>query len=95
MPFKRAEPPPLPELKKGTVLVLKVPPYFTKEYLYEITSAGEKLIRANLYRSAKVRKQWSKEELQALFNNEIARLADERDMKSLGGPIAPAPGEPG
>ncbi len=94
MKVKRPKPPELPELKKGTLLVLKVPPYFTKEYLYEVTSAGGKLIRANLYRSPTVRKQWSKEELQAMFDNQVIRLASPADAQSLGGLSAPPAAQP-
>lgn len=77
------EEPKLPEMKKGTLLVLKVPPYYTKSYLYEVTSAGEKLIRASLYHSPTVKKNWSKEELLAMFNAEIVRLANDDDVKSM------------
>ena len=80
MRIKRPPPPELPELKKGTLLMLKAPPYYTKEYLYEIISAGDKLIRASLHNSPTVKKQWSHEELLALFNNKIIRLADEKDV---------------
>ncbi len=78
-------PPPAPELKKGMLLVLKAPPYFTKTYIYEVISAGDKLVRASLYRSPTVRKSWSIEELQAMFNNDIIRIADELDVAELAG----------
>lgn len=91
MKIKRPPPPQLPELKKGSLLVLKVPPYFTKEYLYEVVSAGDKLIRATLYHSPTVRKQWSHEELIALFNNQIIRIASEKDVSVLKVKTAPAP----
>lgn len=78
----RLPPPSLPEIKKGTLLMLKVPPYFSKEYLYEVTSAGDKLFRANLYKSPTVKKQWTHAELLALFNNKIVRLADEKDVQA-------------
>jgi hypothetical protein len=90
--IKRPQPPALPEMKKGTVLVLKVPPYYSKEYLYEVTSAGDKLIRASLYHSPTVKKQWTHAELQALFNNKIVRLAQDKDiqeMKPTGAPSQP------
>ncbi|HEY9789621.1 MAG TPA: hypothetical protein V6D22_04425 [Candidatus Obscuribacterales bacterium] len=83
MKIKRPEPPPLPELKKGSLLVLKVPPYYAKEYLYEVTSAGDKLIRATLYHSPTVKKQWTLEEFRALFDNKIIRLAEEKDVQSM------------
>jgi hypothetical protein len=78
--------PKLPEMKKGTLLVLKVAPLYTKSYLYEVTSAGDKLIRATLYHSPTVKKQWSREELLAMFNAEVARLANDDDVKSLTNP---------
>ena len=91
---KKTQPPAssLPELKKGMLLVLKVPPYYTKEYLYEIASAGDKLLRASLYRSPTVRKNWTKEELQALFDNGLLRVASQKDLSDLTN--APAPVEP-
>lgn len=64
-------------IEKGCLLVVKVPPYYEKEYFYEVTSAGGKLVRANLYHSPKVRKSWTKDELEALFEMGIIRLAGE------------------
>lgn len=86
--------PSLPELKKGSLLVIKVPPYFKKEYLYEITSAGDKLIRASLFHSPTVRKSWTKEVLQAQFEHGIVRLATETDQANLSG-TANMTNEPG
>jgi hypothetical protein len=83
-------PPELPELEKGSLLVLKVPPYFSKEYLYEVVSAGDKLIRATLYHSPTVRKQWTHEELLALFNNQIVRIATDKDVSAMIPKSAPA-----
>lgn len=77
--------PQLPEMKKGTLLVLKVPPFFNKSYLYEVTGAGDKMIRASLYHSPTVKKNWSKEELAAMFTHEIARLATDDDVRELVG----------
>jgi hypothetical protein len=91
MKAKRPPPPPLPELKKGTLLVLKVPPYYTKEYIYEVTSAGDKLVRASLYHSPTVKKQWTHEELHALFNNQIIRVANDKDKETMV-PKASGPG---
>lgn len=65
------------------LLVLKAPPYYTKSYLYEVTSAGDKLVRASLYHSPTVRKSWSIPELQAMFNNGILRIASDDDVKQL------------
>jgi hypothetical protein len=86
----KPEPPKLPELKKGTLLVLKVPPYYTKSYLYEVTSAGDKKISASLYHSPTVKKHWSKEELLAMFNQQIVRIANDEDLKSLTTASAPS-----
>lgn len=84
MPRRITKPEPqLPEMKKGTLLVLKVPPYYTKSYLYEVTGAGDKMIRASLYHSPTVKKNWSKEELAAMFNNSVARLATDEDVRDL------------
>jgi hypothetical protein len=82
MKAKRPPPPSLPEMKKGTLLMVKAPPYYEKEYLYEVLSAGDKLIRAGLYHSPTVRKNWSKDELLALFNNGIVRLAKDDEIRA-------------
>lgn len=68
-----------PELKKGQLIILKVAPYFEKEYFYEITSAGEKLVRANLYNSPTVKKSWSVAELETMFDHGIARIPDDHE----------------
>jgi hypothetical protein len=83
MKAKKPPPPPPPELKKGMLLVLKVAPFFNKPYLYEVISAGDKLIRASLYHSPTVRKSWSIDEFMALLNNNIVRIATEQDVKEL------------
>ena len=70
-------------LRKGMLLVVKTPPYYSREYLYEITSAGEKLIRAALYHSPTVKKSWTNEELSALIDLKIIRLASDEDVKQL------------
>ncbi len=64
----------LPELKKGQLLKVKAPPYFEKEYVYEVTGAGGKMIRANLHHSPKVKKSWTVEELEILFEMGIVAL---------------------
>lgn len=87
--IKRPPPPP-PEIKKGCLLVLKVPPYYTKEYLYEVTSAGDRLIRVTLYHSPTVKKQWTIEEFQALLDNSIIRIATEKDISELQPKSAPS-----
>lgn len=67
-------------LKKGQLLVVKTPPLFNKEYFYEVTSAGDKLVRAGLYHSPKVKRSWTTEELKILMEMGMIRLAadDER-----------------
>jgi hypothetical protein len=62
------------DLKKGDQLAVKAPPYYKDEYVYEITSAGQKLVRANLAHSPTVKKSWSAEELQLLFQMGVVRL---------------------
>lgn len=63
------------DIKKGQLLGVKAPPYYEKEYLYEVTSAGDKLIRATLYHSPRVRKSWKMEELALMIDMGIVRLA--------------------
>lgn len=64
---------------KGQKLFVKAPPYYEKEYLYEVTSAGDKQIRASLYKSPTVKKSWSREELILLIEMGIVRPADDTD----------------
>ncbi len=64
-------------LKKGQLLVVKSPPFFNKEYFYEVTSAGDKLVRAGLYHSPKVKRSWTTEELKILMEMGMIRLAAE------------------
>lgn len=64
-------------LKKGQLLVVKTPPLFNKEYFYEVTSAGDKLVRAGLYHSPKVKRSWTTEELKILMEMGMVRLAVE------------------
>jgi hypothetical protein len=59
--------------------VVKVPPYYEKEYYYQVTSAGDKLVRADLYHSPKVKKSWTVQELKALMEMGIVRLAREHE----------------
>ncbi|MBX9669774.1 MAG: hypothetical protein K2X93_19275 [Candidatus Obscuribacterales bacterium] len=72
------------KIQKGCLLVVKVAPYYEKEYYYEVTSAGDKLIRADLYHSPRVKKSWTVRELDALINMGIVRIArvDERPQGS-------------
>jgi hypothetical protein len=67
-------------LAKGNLLVIKAPPYYKQEYVYEVISAGDKQVRAQLQNSPRVRKIWSTRELQVLFQAGVARqLADGED----------------
>lgn len=68
--------------KKGQLLVVKAPPYYTKEYFYEVTSAGDKLIRATLYHSPKVKKSWSPQELTILMEMGVVRLPEDGETPS-------------
>lgn len=70
------------ELEKGQKVFVKAPPYYEKEYLYEIVSAGEKQIRANLYKSPTVKKNWSREEFLLLIEMGVVRPADDGDSTS-------------
>lgn len=74
------------ELKKGQLLLVKVPPYYEKEYFYEVTGAGGKLIRASLYHSPKVKKSWTSEEFNLSIEMGVIRLA--REEERPGGPPA-------
>lgn len=69
--------------KKGRLLVVKVPPFYEKEYLYEVSGAGGAVVRANLFHSPRVKKQWSLEDLELLFDSGMVRLAEDADIKRL------------
>jgi hypothetical protein len=64
------------KLEKGVQLGVKAPPYFDKEYVYEIAQAGSKLVRANLHNSPKVKKHWTIEELALLIEMKVVRIID-------------------
>jgi hypothetical protein len=64
------------EVKRGQLLQVKAPPLFEKEYLYIVTAAGDKMIRADLKNSPKVKKQWSLEEFELSIKHGIIRLVD-------------------
>lgn len=49
-------------VNKGQLILVKAPPYYEKEYVYEIISAGDKQIRATLHHSPKVKKSWTLQE---------------------------------
>jgi hypothetical protein len=76
---KQRRPP--PAIKKGQLLAVKAPPYYEKEYLYEVTGAGDKAIRATLYHSPKVRKSWTTEEFALLLEMGIVRLAGTEEVE--------------
>lgn len=65
------------EVKRGQLLRVKAPPLFEKEYLYVVTGAGGKMIRADLRNSPKVKKQWTQEEFDLSIKHGIVRLVDE------------------
>jgi len=67
--------PPAVDVKKNQLLWVKAPPYYEKEYLYEVTGAGDKSIRASLYHSPRVRKSWTTEEFTLLIEMGIVRMA--------------------
>lgn len=71
---------PAVEIKKGLLIVVKAPPYYNKEYVYQVTSAGDKLVRADLFHSPRVRKSWSREELELLIEMGIVRAAGPGDL---------------
>lgn len=75
------------KIRKGQLLVVKVPPYYEKEYFYQVTSAGEKLVRADLYHSPKVKKNWTTEELEMLIEMGIIRLAREDEHPDSGAEV--------
>lgn len=64
------------QLKKGQLLAFKSPPFFDKEYVYEVTAAGDRLIRASLHHSPRVKKQWTPEEFAMLMEHRMIRLIE-------------------
>jgi hypothetical protein len=64
-------------------LLVKAPPYYEKEYFYEITGAGDKQIRATLYHSPKVKKSWSVEEFKLLIEMGVVRLAKDGERPAI------------
>lgn len=75
--------------QKGQLLVFKAPPFFDKEYLYQVTASGDKVIRADLYHSPRVKKNWTQSEFLILMEHEMIRFASESDVSRL----APKPGQ--
>ena len=70
-------------VQKGQLILVKAPPYYEKEYFYEVASAGDKLIRANLYHSPKVKKSWSLAEFKLLMEMGMLRLAHETEKPNV------------
>jgi hypothetical protein len=66
-------------ISKGDFLIVKSPPYYREEYFYEVTGAGDKVIRANLHHSPKVRKSWNIDELKLLIEMKIVRIASKEE----------------
>lgn len=64
------------EIKRGQLIKVKAPPLFEKEYLYVVTGAGGKIIRADLQNSPKVKKQWTQEEFELSIKHGIVKLVD-------------------
>lgn len=69
------------EIKKGQLLSVKAPPYYNKEYIYEVTRAGDKLVSASLYHSPTVRKSWKQEEFLLLIEMGIIRLVGPEELQ--------------
>jgi hypothetical protein len=74
-------------VQKGQLIVVKAPPLYDKEYFYEVHSAGDKLVRANLYHSPKVKKSWSLEEFRLLIEHGMVRIANEGEKPPV--PVLP------
>lgn len=74
-------------VQKGQLIVVKAPPYFEKEYFYEVHSAGDKQVRANLYHSPKVKKSWTLEEFKLLIEMGMVRVANDGEKPPV--PVQP------
>jgi hypothetical protein len=68
------------KINKGTLLVVKSPPYYKDEYFYEVTSAGDKVVKATLWRSPKVKKTWNATEFQLLIKMGVVRIAEQGEV---------------
>ena len=68
---------------KGQLLVFKAPPFFDKEYLYQVTASGDKVIRADLYHSPRVKKNWTPAEFAILLEHEMIKLVTADDVSRL------------
>jgi hypothetical protein len=60
------------EVKRGQLLRVKAPPLFEKEYLYVVTGAGGKMIRADLRNSPKVKSSGLKKSLTSLSSTALS-----------------------
>ena len=80
-------------LKKGQILVVKVPPFFDHEYFYEVIAAGGKMIRVSLHKSARVKKHWTLEEYALLVEHGMVRPANQADLQKLAAQEAEAEAE--
>jgi hypothetical protein len=69
-------------VRRGELLVVKVPPCYQTEYLYVVTGAGNKLIRANLFHSPKVKRSWHIEEFRLLMEMGLVRIANQNETPS-------------
>lgn len=70
----KKKPLPTVEVAKGDSLSVKAPPYFDKEYTYEVTSAGDRQIRATLKGSSKVKKLWERTEFALLVGMGMIKI---------------------
>lgn len=70
----KKKPVPTVAVAKGDTLIVKTPPYFEKEYTYEVTSAGDKQVKASLKGSDKVKKVWGRTEFALLVDMGIIQL---------------------
>lgn len=59
---------------KGQLIGVKAPPLFEKEYIYEVTGSGDKVVRATLQHSPKVKKQWTLDQFALLIEHGVVRL---------------------
>ena len=75
------------EITKGQYLLVKAPPYYTRDYVYQVTGAGDCRIRAALHGSPRVRKSWTAKELELLIEMGIVKqITAEEVRKRAGGP---------
>lgn len=62
------------DITKGQSIIVKSPPYYEMEYEYIVIQAGEKIIKASLKGSIKVKKTWSRENFELLVHHEIIKI---------------------